>query len=46
MKRITSSLLALLLALSMLIGMVPAVYATDYTDTIESIGSTETADST
>ena len=46
MKRITSSLLALLLALSMLIGMVPAAYATDYTDTIESIGSTETADST
>ena len=45
MKRITSSLLALLLALSMLIGMVPAVYAADNTDTIESIGSTETADS-
>lgn len=44
MKRITSSLLALLLALSMLIGMVPAVYATDKTDTIESIDPTETGD--
>ena len=44
MKRITSSLLALLLALSMLIGMVPAAYAAP-ADTIESIGSTETADS-
>lgn len=39
MKRITSSLLALLLALSMLIGMVPAAYAAP-ADTIESIDST------
>ena len=45
MKRITSSLLALLLALSMLIGMVPAAYAAQ-ADTIESIDSTETVDST
>lgn len=45
MKRITSSLLALLLALSMLIGMVPAAYAAQ-ADTIESINSTETVDST
>ena len=45
MKRITSSLLALLLALSMLIGMVPAAYAAP-ADTIESINSTETVDST
>lgn len=45
MKRITSSLLALLLALSMLIGMVPAAYAAP-ADTIESIDSTETVDST
>lgn len=44
MKRITSSLLALLLALSMLIGMVPAAYAAP-ADTIESIDSTETVDS-
>ena len=44
MKRITSSLLALLLALSMLIGMVPAAYAAQ-ADTIESINSTETVDS-
>ena len=43
MKRITSSLLALLLALSMLIGMVPAAYAAP-ADTIESIDSTETVD--
>lgn len=35
MKRITSSLLALLLALSMLIGMVPAAYAVDAADTPE-----------
>lgn len=45
MKRITSSLLALLLALSMLIGMVPAAYAAP-ADTIESIDPTETVDST
>ncbi len=45
MKRITSSLLALLLALSMLIGMVPAAYAAT-ADTVESINSTETVDST
>lgn len=45
MKRITSSLLALLLALSMLIGMVPVAYAAQ-ADTIESINSTETVDST
>lgn len=45
MKRITSSLLALLLALSMLIGMVPAAYAAT-ADTIESIDSTETVGST
>ena len=44
MKRITSSLLALLLALSMLIGMVPAAYAAP-ADTIESIDSTKTVDS-
>ena len=44
MKRITSSLLALLLALSMLIGMVPAAYAAP-ADTIESIDPTETVDS-
>lgn len=44
MKRIASSLLALLLALSMLIGMVPAAYAAP-ADTIESIDSTETVDS-
>ncbi len=35
MKRITSSLLALLLALSMLIGMVPAAFAVDAADTPE-----------
>ena len=44
MKRITSSLLALLLALSMLIGMVPAAYAAP-ADTVESINPTETVDS-
>lgn len=41
MKRITSSLLALLLALSMLIGMVPAAFAVDAADTIGSNDSTE-----
>ena len=45
MKRITSSLLALLLALSMLIGMVPAALAVDAADTTESIDSTKTVDS-
>ena len=44
MKRITSSLLALLLALSMLIGMVPAAYAAP-ADTVESIDPTGTVDS-
>ena len=42
MKRMTSSLLALLLALSMLIGMVPAALAaSDAADTIEPNDSTE-----